>query len=42
MPSSNMTLSPEPISIEPISVPSSDVDFGAVIANVDLENLTGE
>ena len=33
--------SPQPISIKPISVPSSGVDFGAIIENVDLENLTG-
>ena len=41
MPSATMTLGPQPISIQPISVPSSDVDFGAIIENVDLENLTG-
>ena len=39
MPTSTMTLS---LSIHPISIPSSDVDFGAVIENVDLENLTGK
>ena len=42
VPPSTMTLSPQTISINPISVPSSDVDFGTVIENVDLENLTGK
>ena len=42
MSTSTMTLNPQPISVKPISVPSSDVDFGAVIDNVDLENLTGK
>ena len=37
-----MTLNPAPLSIQSVSVPSSDVDFGAVIENVDLENMTGK
>ena len=42
MSTSTMTLSPQPISIHPVSMPTSDVDFGTVIENVDLENLTGK
>ena len=42
MSTSTMTMSPQSITIQPISVPSSDVDFGAVIENVDLENLSGK
>lgn len=37
-----MTVTTPAISARPISVPSSDVDFGALIENIDIENLSGE
>ena len=38
-----MTVTRNPISVHPLSVPaSSEVDFGAEINNVDVENMTGK
>lgn len=30
------------LSIKPVSASASDVDFGAVVDNVDVEHLTGK
>ena len=37
-----MAYIPRPISVNAVSVPSSDVDLGAAIENVDVEHLTGK
>ena len=40
--SATMTVTSPPMTIEPLSLPGSDVDFGAKIANIDIENLSGK
>ena len=37
-----MTVATRSMTIEPISIPSSDINFGAKIENLDVEHLNGK
>lgn len=41
-PLSTMTVASRPMSIEAISIPSSDINFGAKVENLDVEHLSGK
>ena len=40
--STTMTMTSPSVVIEPIDVPQSDVDFGAIIKNIDIDGLSGK